>query len=111
MAKELRHIAQRLSHAEKTAAGCRRYPAYTTTYRRLFAQGQNVAVEYRWGEGSYALMPDLAVDLVRRRVAVICTTSNVGTLAAKEATSDIPIVFVFGIDPVRMGLVSSLNRH
>ena len=75
-----------------------------------FVEGQNVAIEYRWGEGSYARMPDLAADLVRQRVAVICTTSNVGALAAKAATSDIPILFVFGIDPVCTGLVSSLNR-
>ncbi|MGZ5867247.1 MAG: ABC transporter substrate-binding protein [Xanthobacteraceae bacterium] len=75
-----------------------------------YVEGQNVAIEYRWAEGRSDRLPELAADLVRRRVAVICTPSNVATLAARAATSDIPIVFVFGLDPVLTGIVSAINR-
>ena len=70
----------------------------------------NVTVEYHWLEGQSGGLPGLMADLVRRRVTVIFTANNVGSLAAKAATSDIPIVFVVGLDPVLMGLVSSINR-
>jgi putative ABC transport system substrate-binding protein len=76
-----------------------------------YVDGQNVTVEYHWLEGQPGgRLPGLMADLVRRRVAVIFTGNNVGTLAAIAATSDVPIVFVFGLDPVLMGLVASINR-
>ena len=75
-----------------------------------FFEGQNVAIEYRFAENRPERVPELVADLVRRRVAVICTGNNVTTLAVKKATSEIPLVFVFGLDPVLMGLVSTINR-
>jgi len=75
-----------------------------------FVEGQNVAIEFRWAEGRLERLPELAADLVHRRVAVICTTSNVATLAVKRATSEIPLVFVVGLDPVLMGLVPAIGR-
>jgi putative ABC transport system substrate-binding protein len=75
-----------------------------------YVEGKNVTIEYHWLGGQSGGLPGLMADLVRRRVTVIFTANNVGTLAAKAATSDIPLVFVFGLDPVLMGLVSSINR-
>jgi putative ABC transport system substrate-binding protein len=75
-----------------------------------FVEGQNVRIEFRWGNGRYAQLPSLAADLVRLNVDVLAATSTPAGLPAKAATSTIPIVFVTGSDPVEQGLVPNLNR-
>ena len=76
-----------------------------------FVEGENVSIIYRWGEGLTERLPELAADLVRRKVAVIASTGGIpATLAAREATTSIPIVFTIPDDPVKIGLVSSVAR-
>jgi putative tryptophan/tyrosine transport system substrate-binding protein len=76
-----------------------------------YVEGQNVTVEYRWAEGHYDRLPALATDLVRQHVdLIVATGGNPSTVAAKGATSNIPIVFIVAGDPVKEGLVVSLNR-
>jgi putative ABC transport system substrate-binding protein len=85
--------------------------AFLRKLRELgWVDGQNLIIEYRWAEGNVERLPDLAADLVRRKVDVIVAPAGSAALAAKNATSSIPIVMIFPSDPVETGLVASLSR-
>ena len=85
--------------------------AFLRKLRELgWVEGQNLVIEYRWAEGNVERLPDLAAELVRRNVDVIVAPAGSAALAAKNATSSIPIVMIFPSDPVEIGLVASLRR-
>ena len=112
------------AHADESAMPVIGYlgsssPAYrghllTAFWRGLrdsgYVEGENVAIEYRWAQDQYDRLPDLAADLIRRHVLVIAATDTPSAIAAKAATTTLPIVFASGGDPVKEGLVASLNR-
>ena len=85
--------------------------AFLRALRELgWVEGQNLIIEYRWAEGKVERLPDLAAELVRLKVDVIVAPAGSAALAAKNATSSIPIVMIFPSDPVEMGLIASLRR-
>jgi putative ABC transport system substrate-binding protein len=75
-----------------------------------YVEGKRVTIEYRWAQGDYNRLPALVADLIQRKAAVILTGATPVTRAAKAASTAVPIVFVIGADPIKVGLVASLNR-
>jgi putative tryptophan/tyrosine transport system substrate-binding protein len=114
-------LAARAQQAAKPVVGVL-YPGWPAALTHLivafrqglnetgFVEGQNVTIEYRFAEGQYDRLPDLAADLVRKGVQVLVTATSSAARAAKAATTTIPVVFSVPDDPVKLGLVASLNR-
>jgi putative ABC transport system substrate-binding protein len=114
-------LAARAQQPVKPAVGVL-YPGWAAVLRHLmtafrqglnetgFVEGQNVTVEYRFADGQYERLPELAADLVRQKVTVLVAATSVAARAAKVATATIPVVFSVPDDPVKLGLVASLNR-
>jgi putative ABC transport system substrate-binding protein len=75
-----------------------------------YAEGRRVSIEYRWAQGDYSRLPALVADLIQRKAAVIVTGTTPVTRAAKVSSTSVPIVFVIGADPVKVGIVASINR-
>jgi putative tryptophan/tyrosine transport system substrate-binding protein len=115
-------LAARAQKPEKPVVGFINAASATKAYERNvaaflkglgeagFVDGQNVTVEYHWADGQNDRLPAIAADLVRRQVAVIAATTTPAALAARLATTTIPIVFEGGMDPIRVGLVARLDR-
>jgi putative ABC transport system substrate-binding protein len=99
-----------LSARSVSAEGPLREPFLKSLEEAGFVVGRNIAIEYRHSQGGYDQVSELASELVRQQVAVLVATDNNSALAAKAATSTIPIVFGTGDDPIRLGLVASFNR-
>jgi putative ABC transport system substrate-binding protein len=99
-------------HASSRQASAKRLAAFHKGLNETgFVAGENIAIDYRWADGDADRLPDLAADLVRRRPVLIATPgSGAAAVAAKAATTGIPIVFATGADPVALGLVGSLNH-
>jgi putative tryptophan/tyrosine transport system substrate-binding protein len=114
-------LAARAQQPMKPAVGVL-YPGWAAVLRHLmtafrqglnetgFVEGQNITVEYRFADGQYDRLPELAADLVRQKVTVLVAATVVAVRAAKAATATIPVVFSVPDDPVKLGLVASLNR-
>jgi putative tryptophan/tyrosine transport system substrate-binding protein len=102
-----------VGYLDAGASGARR--RYAVAFSRGlseagYTEGQNVAIEYRWAENRYDRLPSIAAEFVSRNVAVIAVVTTPSAIAAKNATETIPIVFFIGADPVKFGLVESINR-